>query len=141
MDWRKWIGLVWIAAGCLILGCGSAPADISAEKEAEKASDVVSLFDGATLAGWEGEPGYWSVEAGAITGVTTEATKAGAPTYLIWRGGDAGNFELRFQYRLGGEANSGVQYRSRDEGNFMVHGYQADVESGEQWNGVLVEMG
>ena len=139
MELNRWSGLALIAGFSLILGCGSTPADATPEKENESAT--VSLFDGRTLAGWEGEAGYWSVEDGAITGVTTEATQAGGPTYLIWRGGDVDNFELRFRYRLIGEANSGMQYRSRDEGNFLVHGYQADIESGQQWNGVLVEMG
>src|SRR5258708_462755 len=31
-----------------------------------------TLFDGRTLSGWEGRPGYWSVEDGAIIGRTTK---------------------------------------------------------------------
>ena len=37
----------------------------------------VSLFDGKTLAGWDGDPKFWAVKDGAVTGQTTEenATK------------------------------------------------------------------
>ena len=31
-----------------------------------------SLFDGKTLAGWDGDPDLWSVEDGCITGTTTK---------------------------------------------------------------------
>lgn len=87
MELNRWPGFALIAGISLILGCGSTPADATPEKENESAT--VSLFDGRTLAGWEGEAEYWSVEEGAITGATTEATQAGGPTYLIWRGGDS----------------------------------------------------
>ena len=30
-----------------------------------------SIFDGQTLAGWEGTPAVWSVRDGALTGQTT----------------------------------------------------------------------
>ena len=32
----------------------------------------VSLFDGKTLKGWDGNPDFWSVRDGAITGQTTK---------------------------------------------------------------------
>lgn len=31
-----------------------------------------SIFDGKTLDGWDGNPNFWSVSDGAITGKTTE---------------------------------------------------------------------
>jgi len=102
----------------------------------------VTLTNGRDLAGWEGDKRYWSVEAGAVTGVTTPNTVAGGPTYLIWRGGEVRDFELRGKYRFhGDDGNSGVQYRSREGADYMVTGYQADFETGTQWSGVLVEMG
>ncbi len=102
-----------------------------------------SLFNGRDLSGWDGDPKFWSVKDGAITGVTRpEDQKREAQTYLIWKGGAVDDFELRIAYRLSGErVNTGISYRGVRQGNWMVNGYQADIESGEQWNGVLVEMG
>lgn len=105
-----------------------------------------SLFNGRDLSGWDGDPKFWSVKEGAITGVTRpEEQKQGAMTYLIWKGGEVDDFELRLSYRLTGErVNTGINYRNRrldGQATWMVAGYQADIESGNQWNGVLVEMG
>jgi hypothetical protein len=100
------------------------------------------MTNGKDLAGWRGEAKYWRVEDGSITGETTEANQGAGPTYLVWTGGEAADFELRGQYRFaGGYGNSGVQYRSKEGPDFLVTGYQADLEVGDLWNGVLVEMG
>jgi hypothetical protein len=102
----------------------------------------VKLTNGRDLSGWDGDKKHWSVEGGAITGVTVKTNTADSPTYLIWRGGTAGDFHLRGKYRFEGDyGNSGVQYRSRESAGYMVTGYQADFEVGPQWSGVLVEMG
>jgi hypothetical protein len=86
----------------------------------------VSLFDGKTLKDWDGDPRLWSVEDGAITGRTTADKKAAQNTFLIWRGGQLEDFELRLKCRIRGN-NSGIQYRSTDEGNWVVRGYQCDL--------------
>jgi hypothetical protein len=100
------------------------------------------ITNGRDLTGWKGDSRYWRFEDGAITGETTEANKGTGPTYLVWKGGEAADFELRGQYRFAGDyGNSGVQYRSQEGADFLVTGYQADFEVGDQWNGVLVEMG
>ena len=123
------------------LACGPTPEEHDDSTPEQPSAAATSLFDGATLAGWEGEPGYWSVQDGAITGESTPETVGGGPTYLIWRGGEVDDFVLTFDYRIIGDANSGVQYRSEQKDGFLVEGYQADFEGGDQWNGVLVEMG
>ncbi|MDB6040916.1 MAG: Trehalose utilization, partial [Verrucomicrobiales bacterium] len=38
-----------------------------------------------------------------------------------------------------GFGNSGIQYRSRDFGNFVAGGYQADFEAGKTYSGILYE--
>ena len=38
-----------------------------------------SIFNGKDLTGWEGEPGFWSVEDGAITGTDHRQTSARPP--------------------------------------------------------------
>jgi uncharacterized protein (TIGR03067 family) len=105
-----------------------------------------SLFNGKDLTGWAGRPQHWSVQDGAITGVTTKDNPAQGNNFLIAKDGDhnliVSDFELRFSYKFTGEwGNSGLQYRSTDKGNFVVHGYQADFEVGPTFSGILYEEG
>ena len=109
---------------------------------------VISLFNGKDLTGWKGVEGFWTVEDGAITGRTTADNKVKKTTFLVWEGGQPGDFTLNFKYRLldengegKGYSNSGVQYRSRiiDESYFVVAGYQADMELGDKWNAVAYD--
>jgi len=104
------------------------------------------LFNGKDLAGWEGLPQFWSVKDGAITGQTTAENPTRGNTFLVWRGGTVGDFELRLSYKIVGnnerkQANSGIQYRSKvtDEKAFVVGGYQADFEAGKTYSGILYE--
>ena len=109
----------------------------------------VSLFNGKDLTGWDGNPKLWSVKAGAITGQTTAENPAkGGNTFLIWTNGTVADFELRCSFRLvpgdsQGFANSGIQYRSKvvNPANWVVHGYQADMEAGPTYTGILYEEG
>lgn len=105
-----------------------------------------SIFNGKDLAGWEGNTKFWSVHDGAITGQTTTANMVDANTFLIWKGGEPKNFEFRAQFRLtaqndAGFGNSGVQYRSRiiDPANYVVGGYQADIDLSGKYAGMLYE--
>ena len=66
-----------------------------------------------------------------MIGQTTAENKAEDNTFLIYRGGEFADFELRFFYQVTGY-NSGVQYRSVDRGNWNVSGYQADFE--DRWH-------
>lgn len=99
----------------------------------------VQIFDNATLADWDGNPKFWRVEDQAITGQTTPENPTDKNTFIIWRGGELDDFELKLQYRIIG-GNSGIQYRSferGDEGQWSVGGYQADLEAGDQHSGIL----
>jgi hypothetical protein len=105
-----------------------------------------SLFNGRDLSGWTGRTNHWSVQDGAITGVTSAENPAQGNNFLIAQEGGTnllvGDFELRFSYRFVTPAgNSGVQYRSRDKGNHVVNGYQADMEAGINYTGILYEEG
>jgi len=97
-----------------------------------------SLFDGKTLKNWDGNPAFWSVEDGAITGRTTAENPTKGNTFIIWRGGDVGDFELTLQYKIVG-GNSGIQYRSFEVENnkWVVGGYQGDFEAGKTYSGIL----
>jgi hypothetical protein len=101
-------------------------------------SGFKSLFDGESLAGWDGNPDFWSVQEGAITGQTTAAKPTKGNTFIIWRGGTVDDFELRLKFRIVG-GNSGIQYRSKDLGNWVVGGYQADFEAGDTFSGILYD--
>ena len=70
------------------------------------------LFDGETLNGWDGNKQIWHVENGAIVAEST-CEKPTGTTYLIWQGGEPGDFELKAELRgEGAGINSGIQYRS-----------------------------
>lgn len=96
------------------------------------------MFNGRDLTGWEGMPGWWRVEDGAITAESTPEKPCERAHYLMWRGGLPGDFDLRLEYRLVG-GNSGIQFRSRELADWDTSGYQADIEDGAQWTGCLFE--
>ncbi len=96
-----------------------------------------SIFDGKTLDKWDGNPEFWRVEDGAITGQTTEKLPTKGNTFIIWRGGETADFELKLEYKIIG-GNSGIQYRSFEVPNekWVIGGYQADFEAGETYSGI-----
>ena len=98
-----------------------------------------NLFNGKDLTGWKGLE-FWSVEDGCITGRTTKEKPTKGNTFLVWQGGEVGDFEFTFKYKIVG-GNSGIQYRSKviDEKAFVVGGYQADFEAGKTYSGILYE--
>jgi hypothetical protein len=71
----------------------------------------VSLFDGETLNGWQGDTRYWSVKDGAIY-VEPTCEKPTGTIYLIWQGGEPADFMLKFESKGTLNVNGGMQYRS-----------------------------
>lgn len=104
------------------------------------------IFNGKDLTGWKGNAKLWSVEEGAITGKTTAEDPLKFNTFLIWED-TVGDFELELDYKLvpgdtknpGG--NSGIQYRSKiiNEDDFVVGGYQADIDLSLKFSGINYE--
>lgn len=117
--------------GFSLLGTAASAADSVAD-------GFVCLFDGKTLDGWEGKTQFWSVRDGAMTGQTTADNPTKHNTFLIWRGGKVGDFELRLKFRMVG-GNSGIQYRSTEKDDFVVGGYQADFDASHGFIGILYE--
>ena len=114
----------------------------NAADPAKPGDNWIEPFNGRDLTGWDGEPGFWRVEGGVLVGETTPEHKVDHHSYLIWRGGEVRDFELRVKFRIAGKsANSGVQYRSKDLGNHEVAGYQCNIEpSRAGFTAVLEEM-
>ena len=113
---------------------------VSCKSEKEKIdSKTVSLFNGKNLDNWRGDARVWSVEEGSIVGRTTDDVKIDKNTFLIYKS-PFSDFELTLKYKIVG-GNSGIQYRAKvlDEDDFVVGGYQADMEAGIQYSGILYE--
>ena len=94
----------------------------------------VPIFDGKTLAGWDGDPKYWRVENGCLVGEITPETIIKRNTFLIWRGGTPKDFELKVEYRISAKGNSGINYRSIQltDALWSLAGYQADIDGPEK---------
>jgi 3-keto-disaccharide hydrolase len=72
----------------------------------------VSLFDGVSLKGWDGNPKFWRVENRAIVGESTPTNPSGN-SYIAYRNLEAKDFTLKFEIKVEGDGGSGIQYRSK----------------------------
>lgn len=97
----------------------------------------VKIFDGKTLKGWDGDPTYWRVENGNIVGEITPATLLKRNSFLIWRGGMPGDFELTLEFKITKAGNSGLNYRSEELKDipFALKGYQLDIDGANRYTG------
>jgi len=108
---------------------------------------VDGVEDVAAQQRWDGDPDHWFVENGVIVGQSTEETPVDSGnTFLVWRGGQPADFEMKVEFRFAQESgNSGVQYRSfmREDGRnpWALGGYQADMNFENQHTGMLYEEG
>jgi Domain of Unknown Function (DUF1080) len=121
---------------CLVLVCVLfSPSLIAlAQDVPAEPSGMKVLFNGKDLSGWDGNPDLWSVRDGVIHGETTEAKKAEGNTFLIWKDGKTGDFDLRLSFRCNATNNSGIQYRSRHitenaKNKWVVKGYQYELRN------------
>jgi hypothetical protein len=72
----------------------------------------LSLFDGVSLKGWDGNSKFWRVEDGAIVGESTPTNPSGN-NYVVYRDLVAKDFTLKFEIKVEGNGGSGLQYRSQ----------------------------
>jgi hypothetical protein len=135
-----------VAAMAPVVQAQSAP---YAPKQSDRPSPVegdepgfTQIFDGRSLTGWEGDPVYWRVEGGALVGEITPATVVKSNTFVIWRGGQPQDFELKLDYRITAGGNSGINYRSvsvpdavRPGHAFALRGYQFDIDGARRYVG------
>jgi hypothetical protein len=116
----------------------------------EEHAGFVSVFDGSTLKGWDGDSKFWRAEGGAIVGQTTAENPIKENSFLIWRGGEPADFELKLEYRINA-TNSGIQIRSAHlpsgtsqgrgaiAGNWVLKGYQVDIDIENRYTGQIYE--
>jgi hypothetical protein len=100
------------------------------------------IFDGRTLQGWDGDPTYWRAENGSLVGEITPKTVVRSNTFIVWRGGRPRDFELKLDYRITPEGNSGINYRSAiipdpvtPANRFAMRGYQCDLDGRNRYPG------
>jgi hypothetical protein len=100
-------------------------------------SSFMQIFDGKTLTGWEGDTNYWRVEDGALVGEVTPTNLLKVNSFIVWRGGETRDFELKVDYRISARGNSGINYRSvmATNGPWAMKGYQADIDGRNQYTG------
>jgi len=118
-----------------------------------------SIFDG-TMKGWDGDPMFWRAENGVLIGETTPEKKLQENTFVIWRGGEPKDFELKVEFRMNA-TNSGIQIRSQHlpqgtvippppgqvpvreptpiAGKWVLKGYQADIDFANSFTGQFYE--
>jgi hypothetical protein len=102
------------------------------------ATASVSIFDGKSFQGWEGNLKIFRIEDHAIVGGSLEEKIA--RNEFLCTTTSYGDFELRLKVKLvgGDAANAGIQFRtSRIPDNHEVAGYQADMGTG--WWGALYD--
>ncbi|MEO1012065.1 MAG: DUF1080 domain-containing protein [Bacteroidota bacterium] len=99
-------------------------------------SGFVTIFDGATLNGWKGDPVYWHAENGILVGEITPQTLLKSNTFLIWKE-ELHDFELKAEFKISEKGNSGINYRSTilDSVPFALRGYQADIDGQHRYTG------
>ena len=110
---------------------------LSLSIQAGSAEDgFVSIFDG-TLKDWDGDPVYWKAENGTLIGEVRPETLLKQNSFIIWRGGETGDFELKLEYRVSAEGNSGINYRSVEVPGvkWALQGYQDDIDGKDRWSG------
>jgi hypothetical protein len=94
------------------------------------------IFDG-TLKNWDGDPVYWKAENNTLIGEVRPDTLLKRNSFIIWRGGEVADFELKLEYRVSTLGNSGINYRSAEVPaiQWAMQGYQHDIDGKDLWSG------
>jgi hypothetical protein len=130
---RSGIVVAGLFAILLAPAAGAEPAEMNPE------DGFVSMFNGKDLTGWEGSPGWWEVRDGLLVAESTPAKPCQRSHYLYWQGGQPRDFEMRASFRIRGDANSGIQFRSESRPEWDIWGYQADLDTAGRYTGCLYQ--
>lgn len=119
----------------MLIACNAS----SQQRNASDRTDgFVKLFNGTNLDGWEGDSVYWRVEGEIVIGETTSQTPPlKSNTFLIWKDGNVGDFELKTDFKITSSGNSGINYRSERVVDipYALKGYQADIDGANNYTG------
>lgn len=122
-------------AACLLLLAATVAL---AEEKPTAEEGFLSLFDGKSFDGWEGNLDVFHIRDGAIVGGSLKEKVLRNEFLTTTR--EYADFELRLQFKLlgGTKANAGIQIRSqRIPNHHEMIGYQADMADG--WWGCLYD--
>lgn len=125
-------GMAFAFLTLLCAGCASIGADDDG---------FAPLFDGRTLSGFvqRGGNASYTVVDGVIVGETRQNTE----NSFLCTEKEYGDFELRLEFMIDDEANSGVQIRSQSVPTYQngrVHGYQIEIDPSDRaWTGGLYD--
>jgi hypothetical protein len=123
---------------CSLLAVPAAAQQVMPTAAGDDAEGFAPIFDGKSLEGWEGDPKYWRAEDGVLIGEVTPETILKENTFIIWRGGETRDFELKLDFRISAGGNSGINYRSvpfERTGPYALKGYQADIDGANKYTG------
>lgn len=135
LSWRKILYRTMIAT--IALGMPwFIPTSASGDDVAAPAGEKIVLFDGHSLAGWEGNTKVWRVEDGLIVGGSMEWNPHNEFLATV---DSFDNFDLHLEYKLVGTkgfVNSGVQFASvrLQKPDYEMSGFQADIGAGTTGN-------
>jgi len=108
---------ILILSFVLLSGCSTKQNELT---ELEKAEGWELLFDGNSLDNWKGYnaegTGNWSVEEGCLAASGTGSDSDG---YIITKK-QYDNFNLKFEWKIAPEGNSGVMYHVIESENFST---------------------
>ena len=94
------------------------------------------IFNGKDLAGWKQDGDFFSARDGVLVAESTAEKPCGKGRYLVYAAESLADFELRGSFRLGRNANSGFQLRSKPD-LLKDTGYQADMNGSGGYVGYL----
>ncbi len=69
------------------------------------------IFDGKSFDKWDADPNIWRAENGVMIGETREGKPAGN-NYIVYRGEQTRDFDLKLQMKIEKGGGGGIQYRS-----------------------------
>ena len=124
-------------------GGGGGQRQLTTPYDAADTTGFTRIFTPGSLAGWDGDPKFWSVRGDTIIAESTPANPVTENTFLIYRGDqNLGDFELKAEYRFPSlQGNGGVQVRSSVRPGaphqWRVTGIQVDLDATNRYSGQL----
>lgn len=92
------------------------PDSVNSLTDMQRETGWTLLFDGSTLDGWRGfardsVPDGWTVDNGAIHFTGQVSRQDGAPPLTLITSEQYADFELRIEWKISPDGNSGIMYR------------------------------